>query len=518
MLNVTKSILEGKSIRAALIEEPYSNDSFGYSLLTTLQMLLGYPESSKFNDEIGEGVYEFHYDDVFPDFGRIVNKISKKFPGYSFTFDEIGKDWGVIYVLKVKRESVSESAEFIPFNVLSEIFTENFDCQVLSSASKWLCEGSFSVSSKEPIAIDQVNRLIREAGYGQVLHGTFDQECVYEFTGKSVLQEDDKEYWNYVHTYEYGVPGCQDEVEKAADYFDVSPSAFEEDYDSFFETDEREADWEEWDEMDEAAEPDKDAVKAALAKLDAKCGALKAQDVFENTAKFQALVKALKESYALVGSFLIRVTFENRADESNCYWVSLDNSGGEVMDITRWHGGGGKVAKKVSATRWKTACSVFKEIVDQWGQENGTDKKLIFTTIAYNIDFQYRTPHRFEQHMENPFYQEASAVQSLEQALKALETDDYQGRNGDYPKAGVPDAIDVYNNDVTFSFKNTSESSAQRWVERYLKNHGFKVGRISAYQTGDYQDDWVDVSAHVDGFLNESKSLTEARFFKGGIK
>lgn len=44
----------------------------------------------------------------------------------------------------------------------------------------------------------------------------------------------EEEYWNYIHTYDYGVSGHEEEVEKAADYFDVSPSAFEETYDSYF--------------------------------------------------------------------------------------------------------------------------------------------------------------------------------------------------------------------------------------------------------------------------------------------
>ena len=49
-----------------------------------------------------------------------------------------------------------------------------------------------------------------------------------------ILREDDQEYWDYVAMYDYGVPGHEEEVEKAADYFDVSPSAFSELYADFY--------------------------------------------------------------------------------------------------------------------------------------------------------------------------------------------------------------------------------------------------------------------------------------------
>ena len=83
--------------------------------------------------------------------------------------------------------------------------------------------------------------------------------------------------------------------------------------------------------------------------------------------------------------------------------------------------------------------------------------------------------------------------------LKKLETDDYQNRNGDYPRSGRPDTINVSSAWIEFSFKNTPQSVAERWVERYLNSEGFKVaaGAISSYQSGDYHDDWVDVSIQI---------------------
>ena len=95
--------------------------------------------------------------------------------------------------------------------------------------------------------------------------------------------------------------------------------------------------------------------------------------------------------------------------------------------------------------------------------------------------------------------------------LKRLETDDYQQRNGNYPRSGRPDTIYVSDSDIEFSFKNTSQPVAERWVERYLSNEGFKVvpGTINSYQTGDYDDDWVDVSIAISNITTKA-SLTES--------
>ena len=87
-------------------------------------------------------------------------------------------------------------------------------------------------------------------------------------------------------------------------------------------------------------------------------------------------------------------------------------------------------------------------------------------------------------------------MENLKEKLFSLATNDYQNRRGQYPTAGVPDTIDVFERNskifIEFSFKNTSEISADRWVRNYLKN---KIGvdpiNIDTYQDGDYQNDWV---------------------------
>ena len=87
-------------------------------------------------------------------------------------------------------------------------------------------------------------------------------------------------------------------------------------------------------------------------------------------------------------------------------------------------------------------------------------------------------------------------MENLKEKLFNLATEDYQNRRDQYPTSGVPDTINVFEYDnkifVEFSFKNTSEFFADRWVCNYLKNkfdvYPFKV---STYQDGDYQNDWV---------------------------
>ncbi len=83
--------------------------------------------------------------------------------------------------------------------------------------------------------------------------------------------------------------------------------------------------------------------------------------------------------------------------------------------------------------------------------------------------------------------------------LAELATDDFQKRHahGGYPASGKPDAIRVHGNCATFEFKNTSETEAKKWVANYLKSKGIDKFSVDATQDGDYQDDWVTVSAIV---------------------
>lgn len=81
--------------------------------------------------------------------------------------------------------------------------------------------------------------------------------------------------------------------------------------------------------------------------------------------------------------------------------------------------------------------------------------------------------------------------------LMALSTDDYQNRDGNYPKSGIPDSIDIYDNkngtyDVNAVFKNTSEADAKSWLTKYIQRHKLTITKpATAWQEGDYHDDWV---------------------------
>ena len=102
-------------------------------------------------------------------------------------------------------------------------------------------------------------------------------------------------------------------------------------------------------------------------------------------------------------------------------------------------------------------------------------------------------------------------MENLKEKLFRLATNDYQNRRGQYPTGGVPDTIDVFERNskvfIAFSFKNTSEISADRWVRNYLKN---KIGvdpiNIDTYQDGDYQNDWVVSQAK---YLIEEEKVNE---------
>ena len=90
---------------------------------------------------------------------------------------------------------------------------------------------------------------------------------------------------------------------------------------------------------------------------------------------------------------------------------------------------------------------------------------------------------------------EVVEVETLEDKLKALETDDYQRRGGRYPKDGIADTIQYWDHSLSFEFKNTGERSAERWVKNFLSVKNLSPKKIQSEQTGDYQDDWVTVIA-----------------------
>lgn len=89
----------------------------------------------------------------------------------------------------------------------------------------------------------------------------------------------------------------------------------------------------------------------------------------------------------------------------------------------------------------------------------------------------------------------AEKPENLEDKLKALETDDYQNRKGNYPKDGVPDTIGYWKGTLAFEFKNTDERTGERWVKNFLSGKNLNPKTIKAEQSGDYQDDWITVIA-----------------------
>lgn len=101
---------------------------------------------------------------------------------------------------------------------------------------------------------------------------------------------------------------------------------------------------------------------------------------------------------------------------------------------------------------------------------------------------------------------------------KSLETLDYQLRGGNYPESGVPVTIGFwadapYMDDKTyaggrsdslqFSFKNTSERAALKWVQSFLRGKGIDVTNWSTSQEGDYFDDWVEVTAYFNVVMDD---------------
>ena len=102
-------------------------------------------------------------------------------------------------------------------------------------------------------------------------------------------------------------------------------------------------------------------------------------------------------------------------------------------------------------------------------------------------------------------------MENLKEKLFNLATEDYQNRRDQYPTSDVPDTINVFEHDnkifVEFSFKNTSEFFADRWVCNYLKNK-FDVYpfKINTYQNGIYQNDWVVTQVQ---YLIEEEKVSE---------
>lgn len=103
----------------------------------------------------------------------------------------------------------------------------------------------------------------------------------------------------------------------------------------------------------------------------------------------------------------------------------------------------------------------------------------------------------------------ASEEQAHLAKWEAIATDDYQRRDGQYPRSGVPDAIEsgAFQGApwASFRFKNTSPDVAQRWVESFLRQKGLRHTRINARQDGDYADDWVEIGVRGEVYVAPSQ-------------
>ena len=112
--------------------------------------------------------------------------------------------------------------------------------------------------------------------------------------------------------------------------------------------------------------------------------------------------------------------------------------------------------------------------------------------------------------------------ETLYKKLKEYETDDYQNRDGKYPRANVPDYIEVYKNNnainINAVFKSTSESSAKTWLERkILSRFDIKPSSVTTGQEGDYENDWVYVEAVFNIKPNLAEEMSKASDVKDFI-
>ena len=76
-------------------------------------------------------------------------------------------------------------------------------------------------------------------------------------------------------------------------------------------------------------------------------------------------------------------------------------------------------------------------------------------------------------------------------------TEDYQKRGDRGPKSNVPDSIWHGSDEMSFTFKSTTEQAAKACVTRFLAGKGIKFKSMDSNQDGDYHDDWVNVTVEL---------------------
>lgn len=77
-----------------------------------------------------------------------------------------------------------------------------------------------------------------------------------------------------------------------------------------------------------------------------------------------------------------------------------------------------------------------------------------------------------------------------------LSTNDYQDSES-YPKPGIPVSIQVMGKEIVFAFKSTPELRAKSFVKSFADKHSIPYSEIKAWQSGEYEDDWVDASLRL---------------------
>lgn len=77
------------------------------------------------------------------------------------------------------------------------------------------------------------------------------------------------------------------------------------------------------------------------------------------------------------------------------------------------------------------------------------------------------------------------------------ETEDFQNRQGEYPRPCRPDTIEVFESPLgthahmILSFKNTSIRDGVHWTKNFLRRHSLPYKDVQGWQDGEYENDWV---------------------------
>lgn len=217
-------------------------------------------------------------------------------------------------------------------------------------------------------------------------------------------------------------------------------------------------------------------------------------DIISNSSKFQNLVKICCETAILTGTTVLEIYYADSVDWNNSTRIKIHV---EKDKIILYKGYGGlKTLFETELPNYATLCKKVGPEVEKLGNEYLKSKYIyVYGGFGYKNGYQPVICKDKLNNTKNPFFKQAS----LEEELKELATDDYQHRGGNYPRSGKPDTIQVYGTEIEADFKNTSESTAIKWLTDYLDRKGYKFKKVTACQTGDYDDDWVNASTTVTG-------------------